>query len=416
MRPVLAFVAGLGFVAAPAVATTLEDAIGAALRHAPVVDVVDAERDAASARLTQAWGAALPSGTVSGTYGTGRLDPKNFFGLGAADVKPRAAQVVVEQPLFAGGRIVAGIRQAREGVRAAGAARTAARLQLVAGVAEAYGNVLAVDRLVALYTRLDDETGEILRQATLRFDAGEAASTDVAQAKARKAEAEAGLARARGMQVSARAHFVNLVGMEPENLAPLPANPALPETFDAALLMAMGASPALVQAEAAERSARSAATAAKGELLPSVSAFAEAATVRDQFFPDYRADSKTVGVRARWEIPAGRTWGHIRQAGAEARAAEARLRDARQQVEEQLISAFQNVRTAELVERAASDQAAAAQMALTSVRHEVRVALKPQIDLLDAEREAIGAEVAAAQARTDRIVAAYRLKALLGQD
>ena len=48
------------------------------------------------------------------------------------------------------------------------------------------------------------------------------------------------------------------------------------------------------------------------------------------------------------------------------------------------------------------------------VRHEVRVGLKPQIDLLNAEREAAAAAAAAAQARTARIVAAYRLRALIG--
>jgi outer membrane protein len=85
------------------------------------------------------------------------------------------------------------------------------------------------------------------------------------------------------------------------------------------------------------------------------------------------------------------------------------------QVEEQVISAFQDVRTAQLVEQAAADQASAAAQALESVRHEVRVGMKPQLDLLDAERESIAAEAGAARAGTDRIVAAYRLLSLLGR-
>jgi outer membrane protein len=83
-------------------------------------------------------------------------------------------------------------------------------------------------------------------------------------------------------------------------------------------------------------------------------------------------------------------------------------------VDEQAIAAFQGVRTAALVEAAAARQALAAGEALTSVRHEVRVGLKPQLHLLDAEREATAAAVNAARAQGDRILAAYRLLALLG--
>jgi outer membrane protein len=97
------------------------------------------------------------------------------------------------------------------------------------------------------------------------------------------------------------------------------------------------------------------------------------------------------------------------------RAADARVRAMRMQVEEQVISAFQDVRTAQLVEQAATDQATAAAQALDSVAQEVRVGMKPQLNLLDAERESIAAEADAARARTDRIVAAYRLLSLMGR-
>ena len=137
--------------------------------------------------------------------------------------------------------------------------------------------------------------------------------------------------------------------------------------------------------------------------------------MRDQFFPNYRADSATVGVRARWELfSGGRVSAKISEATSEVRAAEARKRAAEMQIEEAVIAAFQEVRTARRVESAAEDQAEAAERALSSVRHEVRVGMKPQLDLLDAEREALGAGAAAVGARTDRIVAAYRLLALIG--
>ncbi|MGB5076332.1 MAG: TolC family protein, partial [Sphingorhabdus sp.] len=62
------------------------------------------------------------------------------------------------------------------------------------------------------------------------------------------------------------------------------------------------------------------------------------------------------------------------------------------------------------------DQFRAAEDALASVRQEVRVGMKPQLDLLDAEREAIAAAAALEQARTDRVATAFRLRALVGQE
>jgi outer membrane protein len=121
-----------------------------------------------------------------------------------------------------------------------------------------------------------------------------------------------------------------------------------------------------------------------------------------------------VGIRGRWTLfSGGLTSGRIAETAADVRAALARLRAARMGLEEQVLSAWQDIHTAELVAQASDEQSTAADQALTSVRHEVRVGLKPQIDLLNAEREAAAA-AAAAQARTARIVAAYRLRVLIG--
>ncbi|SDD81182.1 outer membrane protein [Sphingomonas sp. YR710] len=397
-------------------ATTLEQAIASAIGHAPEITIADAEADAAGARLDQARSGRMPTATLTGTIGYGRLNPQNFFGLGAANVTPRAAQATIEQPLFSGGRVSAGIDQARAGVAGASALKASTRSQLVTAVVAAYGEVLASARMVDLFDRLVSETTEIEHQARRRYRAGESPNTDVAQATARLAEARAGLSRAQGTQVSAQAHFNNLTGLDPTNLEPLPANPELPATLEDAMDAATRGNPLLAQAEAALHAAQAAARGARAERLPVIGAFAEASTVRDQFFPDYRADSTTVGVRARWQLfSGGRISGKIAEAGSEERAADARLWAARMQVGEQIVSAFQEVHTTLLVEQAASDQTTAAGEALESVRHEVRVGLKPQLDLLDAEREAIGAQSSLARAHIDRSVAAYRLLSLLGQ-
>jgi outer membrane protein len=403
-------------VAAPAGAVTLDDAIAAALAHDPSIAIADAGRDAAGGRVDQARAAGRPTVTVRGSIGYGRLDPQGFFGLGGADVTPFTAQAMIEQPLFTGGRVSAAADQARAGLAMAEAGRSNARGDLAAAVAAAYGDVLATAIMRTSWLRLLAQTGEIERQARLRFKAGESPSTDVDQASARLAEARGGLAGAEGAVAAARAHYRNLVGTDPVDLAPLPAGPAAPATLDEAVALAARNSPAIAQAEAGLAAARAARRGAAAERLPMVGAFAEAGRVRDQFFPDYRANSATIGVRANWQLyNGGRVDGRMPETSAEARAAEARLRAAQQQVEEQVITLFEGLRTAHLVAIAAADQARASEAARASVAHEVRVGLKPQLDLLDAEREAIAATARAARAEAARTTTAYRLSAALGR-
>jgi outer membrane protein len=402
--------------ATPAQATTLEEAIAAAMNHAPEIEAARADSDAADARIKEARGQGLPSATLSGTIGYGRLNPQGFFGLPAANVTPRAAQLTIEQPLFMGGRISAGIAQARAGSEAARAVEIMTRSQIVVATVEAYGHVLTTRRIVALYEKMVGQMEEMPRQARLRYKAGESPSTDVAQAMARLAEAQAALEGAHGLTVSADARFTNLTGLAPRDLQPLPANPAMPGSLDEALDIARANNPALAQAEAALEAARAGARGVRAERLPTIGAFAEGSTIRDQFFPDYRADGATVGVRARWQLfSGGRVAAKITETDSAVRAADARVRAARSAVDEQTISAFQGVRSAILVEVAARQQALAASQARDSIRHEVRVGMKSQLDLLDAEREATGAAVSEAKAQSERIVAAYRILALLGR-
>jgi outer membrane protein len=108
--------------------------------------------------------------------------------------------------------------------------------------------------------------------------------------------------------------------------------------------------------------------------------------------------------------------GKISEARADRRAADAALAQARENVEEQVIDAWQARQTAELTVQAAADQAKAAEAALDNVRNEVRVGEKPTLDLLNARQEALTAEIAQLRAEGARIVTAYRLNALIGRE
>lgn len=401
--------------APPVMAQDLAAAISGALSNAPTLVEAEAGEAAAKARLERAKAEGHPLLRVEGSYGAGRIDNGGFFGITADNVSPLAVQATAEMPIYAGGRVSSAIDQARSGADMARFGAEQARLQTIVLAVSTYTEVLTARKLEARYNALAIALAETERQAGLRYRTGEIASSELAQARARKAEADAGLAQAQGRRISAEAAYQRLVGKPAGDLAPLPQLPATPPRLDEAMDMARASNPALRQAKAGVDIARAGVRSAKAEGMPMIGAFAEAAHVRDQFFPGYKADSVAVGVRGRWTLWAGgRVASQTRAADADLDASEARLRQADQTLEGMVIDAWQGLTTAQRMTEASLLRRDAAAEALRGTRLEAQVGAKPTLAVLDAEREAIEAEAALLQAEGMRTVAAWRLNALTG--
>ena len=402
-------------LAPAAQAQDLASAISGALANAPALEEAKAGEAAAKARLDRARAEGNPLLRVEGSYGAGRIDNGGFFGITADNVSPLAAQATAEMPLYAGGRISSAIAQARSGADIARFGAEQARLQTIVNAVSAYTELLTARKLEERYGKLAIALAETERQAGLRYRTGEIASSELAQARARRAEADAGLAQAQGRRISAEAAYQRLVGSPAGELAPLPSLLIVPPSLNHALDMARASNPAMQQARAGVDAARAGVRAAKAEGLPSVGAFAEAAHVRDQFFPGYKADSVAVGVRGRWTLWAGgRVAAQSRAADADLAASEARLRQADQALEGMVIDAWQGLATARRMTEASRLRRDAAEEALRGTRLEAQVGARPTLAVLDAEREAIEAEAALLQAEGMQTVAAWRLNALAG--
>ena len=396
-------------------AQDLASAIADARAHSPALAVAAAEADAAAARVAQAQAAAGPTARVEGSIGTGRLDPGGYFGLSAASVTPSALQLVGEYPLYAGGRISAAIDQARAGSHAAALGKDMARQNLTLGTVAAYAEVLTVRQLVSSYRKLTDALGEIVRHTRLRYDVGDATSSEVAQAKARYAEGRAGLVQSEGRLTAAEARLERLTGAPVAAMAPLPPRPAVPESLGEAVEAATLANVMLAQAGAGMDGAEAGVRAARASNRPTVGVFAEAGRIRDQFFPDYRNDNVTVGVRGRWIFfDSGAGNARVREAQSSLSASAARLRLARDDVTQAGSEAWTGLDSAEKSLEAARDGDAAAREALRGTRLEVRSGARPPLAELDAEREAIAATARLAEAQASVQVAAWRIRLLCG--
>jgi outer membrane protein len=399
----------------PASAQDLPSAIGDALAHAPALAEAHSDEVLASAKLDAARAEGHPLVQVQGQIGAGRINNGGFFGFTAQNVTPLAVQAGAEMPLYAGGRVAAAIEQAHGGVDMAKLGLADARSRTIVSAVAAYAEVLTARRIEDRFHQLVTELNEVERQAGLRFKVGEIPASELATATARRAEADAGLAGAEGRRIGAEAQFRRLTGHDAGTLAPLPALPTTPPTLDEAVDSAHQANPALAQAEKGIDIARAGVRAARAEALPTIGAYAEATRTRDQFFPGYRADAFAVGIRGHWTIWAGgRTEAKINAADATLDGSEARARDARDQVDSAVITAWSGLATAHRMVAASAARSAAADEALRSTLLEAKVGAKPTLAVLDAEREAVAAQAAMIEAEGQRLIAAWQLNALAG--
>ncbi len=408
--------AGVILPCTPATAESLDAIVAASLAHSPSLAAARAREDAAKAQVDEVRAEHMPSATAQGQIGVGRIDPRGFFGLSADDVTPRSAQITVDLPLFTGGRIDGARVQAEGGRAAAQFAAQATALDVRIEVIKSYSQALAAKQEVASYAKLVAALDETVRQAHLKYSAGDGTSTEIAQAEARRAEAEAGRAAAQGSLDTALARLSLLAGREVSPSAELPPAPQLPATATEAVELALTRNPRLQQARKLADATRGGVSAARAEGLPTVGLYAEGASVRDQFFPGYKADSASVGVRASWNFfSGGRVSAKVRGAEAQERAARADADAAALEVESNARQTFAAVNAARSVVAAATARVAATQEALRGTRLEVSAGAKPQLALLDAEREAIEAQTARIGAEGRLLVAAYTLLAVTGR-
>ncbi len=339
-----------------------------------------------------------------------RLDPAGS----ALDARtPKEAGVSVEQPLFRGGRTVAGIRAANNAIRAGAARLSAAEQSVLLSAAKAYMDVVRDQALVDLSRKNQEVIARQLKATKARFEVGDVTRTDVAQAQARLAQAQAGLVAAEGALRAARATFLQITGQVPESLKKPDITLDLPESLDAAQAMAETASPAIQAARYDYRASDDDKDAVQGELLPQVAAFGSVTREWEGLEGDGTASA--VGVRASMPLyEGGAVRARLRAAGHTADRKNMDLVTARRLAQEEILTAWENLQTARAEIAARRAQVEASTLAREGVHQEADVGARTVLDALDADQEVLDAQVALVIAERDEIVAQFALAAALG--
>jgi TolC family type I secretion outer membrane protein len=199
---------------------TLEECIAIALANHPTLKSAQASVDAARSRVWQAVSGYLPA--VSGSYVARRR--KTSTGIETGTDEGTATQtrtssfyrtgVGFTQVLFDFGQNLAAIRAARAEERSLRADWTTEEQTVVFNVKQAFFNILAARRLLAVADETVAQTDKQLEDAVGRHDVGLAPRFDVTRAQVQLANAELNQLTARNNLAVARETLRNALGLD----------------------------------------------------------------------------------------------------------------------------------------------------------------------------------------------------------
>ena len=327
---------------------------------------------------------------------------------------PGSFSVELRQPLFSAG-LDAATSRARDTVMARRAGLTATEQRILLEVVSAYMDAVLARRVLALAANNEERLQRQLDATENRFRVGAVSRTDVSQARAGLAGAQASREQAAGTLIVADAVFEELIGVEPGELAaPAPVD-ELPADIQAALDLADANNPTILAALHAEAVARSGIEVERADLLPSA---ALRASLGRSYPDDGRSSGRTsADVAVTLTVPlyqGGLEASQLRQARETAARLRLEVEQARRGVRAALIDAWQQRLTTRARIAALEERVTANEVALEGTERELRLGGRTVLDVLDAEQDLFRSQVDLAQAQSDEVVASYRLKSVLG--
>jgi outer membrane protein len=365
----------------------------------------------------------LPTVSTVGTLGVQHANGNQIFPGNpefryATGAYPRSYGIQGSQTLFDGYQTINRIRSADSQVLGAREQlRNTEQNTLFAGV-QAYMDVLQNTAIVDLDQNNVEVLKEQLRETRDRFTVGEVTRTDVAQAEASLANANATLLTDQAVLEASIARYRQVIGDEPKTLAPVkPLVRPLPKTLPEAINISQVEHPAIVAAEHGVDVALLSIKVAEGALYPQV-------TVSAQLTQAYDVNS-TPGMRqfnaeivGQLKIPiyqGGAEYANIRESKENLSVQELKAGSERDQIRQFVVRDWgQNIAAIGVV-KAARASVQANEVALAGVREEAKVGQRTTLDVLNAQQALLQARTQLVRAEHDQVVFSYSLLSSVGR-
>jgi len=218
---------------------SLPDAVTRALRSGDESRLAEAQVDATEAGIVTARAAVLPQLRLNGAYTQVLENARaNIVGSVFGQNYTYNTNANLSQPLFQGGRVIAGYQAARSLRSASRLDAEETRALVTVGVQTAYLNALAAEQIVGIQERNLALSAERIAQAEQLERAGRAARYDVLRARVERSNLEPLVIQARNDRDLARIELKRLLNLPIERALRLVTQVAADSTAVLAVLQA----------------------------------------------------------------------------------------------------------------------------------------------------------------------------------
>jgi outer membrane protein len=415
-------VAMLCLDATKARAETIGGALVRAYFNNPDINQQRAAVRASDENVPKAFAGFLPTATAQGNAGFQQYNsvlPALDGGASNVYSRPRSVGLTVNETLWNGDRTYNSVRQAESGVMAARETLRNTEQNVLLNGASVYMDVLRDTAILDLDRNNVEVLQEQLRQTNDRFTVGEVTRTDVAQAEASLAGAQATALQAQSTLETSIANFRQVIGEEPRNLAPVRAlERPLPRTLTEAIAISEVEHPAIVGSLFGVDAAQLNVKVIEGALLPTVGLTGQLGQQWDITgfpVPNHAFAASLMGQITIPLYDGGATFASTRQAKEQLGQQELQTDLQRDKVRAAVVSAWGVNSNSGAIIRSAKAQVAAAEIALAGIREEAKVGQRTTFDVLTAQQTLLSARVQLVSAQHDAVVASYAVLSSIGR-
>jgi outer membrane protein len=397
-------------------AESLNEALALAYANNPSINAQRANTRSVDEAVAIAKSGYRP--VIAGNADIGKSWTKTRSPLGTTEttLTPGGFGVSISQSVFDGFQTLNNVNSAKAGVMASRETLRNVEQNILFDAASAYLDVIQNSLIASYRVQALEFLNEQVRSETSRFEVGESTRTDVAQAKARKAGAEAQLSVAQASLASSKAIYQQLVGKEPGKLKkPKGVHGLLPTSLTTAISVASTNHPVIKATNHLVDQAQFNVKSTEGSLLPQLSINGQ---VNRRYDVAQNTDRDSAQITANLNVPiyqGGRVSAQVRQGKEILGQRRIEVEESFNNVRAAVISAYSQLEAARSATAANRTQTEAAKLALEGAVEERKVGQRTTLDVLNTQQDVLNAQIALAQSERDLVVASYAALSAIGK-
>lgn len=336
------------------------------------------------------------------------------------DTKGKNSSFNLEQNVFNGGQDIMAVKMAKYYIEAGRAELLAKEQEILLKAVNAYLEVIRSQEVLAI-TKENYQAYEKKYQAVKdKVEVGVAKKADLADASSRRANAETNLTIASGNYSSALASYIQIIGLEPENIETSENLSVAPKDQVELLQKSLEANPQLINIMLQKKIADINVISSAATLLPSVDVGGSIGKnwqdTRGDTTPEPYTNTKAVYVSVTVPIyQQGMEYSGIRSSEAQAAQYKYLLRNTKASVTQGATQTWTDYVSSQGSVKSGKEAVDAAAIALAAKQQEYDEGVETLSNLLDAQENLFQYKIKLAQVSLDSALSYYKMASLMGK-